>query len=266
MDDDILLPAEIDVIDARLPLNYEDAKAKLAECYRIDECLEWQNQAEAIASYARQANDPTLEDYARRIKARAVRQCGKLLIEYDARRTKNGGTVVLHGSATGDAELETVRLTSPSRTQVANEAGLSERQRITATRIARVPDEPFEAAVEAEKPLTLTKIADLAPRQKSQSIPTLTSGMLEEMGRKADAGYIFDALERIHRSGRRVETDDMIDLLLDKRNEHRQTELLDALDFGLSFLQQFKQAVAARGIGRKTAAQKPMPPHLRSVT
>jgi hypothetical protein len=57
----------------------------------------------------------------------------------------------------------------------------------------------------------------------------------------------------------------MIDLLLDKKYEHRQTELLDALDFDLSFLQRLKQAVAARGIGRKTP-QKPVPPHLRSVT
>jgi hypothetical protein len=196
MDDDIYLPAEIDAIDARLPQNYEAAKAALEQCLTVDECLQWQDKAAAIASYARQANDHMLENYARRIQARAARQCGKLLSEYDARRSKNVGTVVLSRSAAED-RFETVRITSPSRTQAANEAGLSERQRITATRIARVPDEKFEAAVEVEKPLTLTKIADLAPRQKSQSAPILTSGMIEEMGRKADAGYIFGALERI---------------------------------------------------------------------
>src|SRR3954452_12255616 len=89
MDDDIFLPAEIDVIHARLPQLYQAAKAALAECDRIDECREWQNKHDAIASYARQANDTQLETYARRIKARAARQCGKLLSEVDAR--KNGG-------------------------------------------------------------------------------------------------------------------------------------------------------------------------------
>jgi hypothetical protein len=76
------LPADIRVSDARLPATYEQAKAALAQCSRIDECQEWANKAEALASYARQADDDTLRKLADRIQGRAVRRCGELLKLY----------------------------------------------------------------------------------------------------------------------------------------------------------------------------------------
>jgi hypothetical protein len=45
---------------APLPAIYANAKLALAECERIDECQDWANRAEALASYARQANDDDL--------------------------------------------------------------------------------------------------------------------------------------------------------------------------------------------------------------
>jgi len=53
MSETINLPAGIDVANARLPEVYERAKLVLTECERLDECSEWANQAEALASYAR---------------------------------------------------------------------------------------------------------------------------------------------------------------------------------------------------------------------
>ncbi len=46
----------------------------------------------------------------------------------------------------------------PTRTQVAKEAGLSKDQAVTAIRVARVPEEEFEAAVESEDPPTVTAL------------------------------------------------------------------------------------------------------------
>ena len=59
-----------------MPATYESAKRELANCARIDECQEWANKAEAMASYARMADDDTLYNMARRIQGRAVRRVG----------------------------------------------------------------------------------------------------------------------------------------------------------------------------------------------
>ena len=46
---------------------------------QIGECQEWANKAEALASYAKQADENTLRKLDERIQARAVRRPGELL-------------------------------------------------------------------------------------------------------------------------------------------------------------------------------------------
>jgi hypothetical protein len=48
------------VANAKLPAVYEQASAALKECERIDECQDWADRAEALASYARQAENHKL--------------------------------------------------------------------------------------------------------------------------------------------------------------------------------------------------------------
>ena len=57
---EIVIPENLNVAGARLPAAYEAVKVALANCVRIDECKEWANRAEALASYAKQADDDTL--------------------------------------------------------------------------------------------------------------------------------------------------------------------------------------------------------------
>src|SRR5688500_11629904 len=73
------------IADATLPASYEHAKAALVACDRIDECKSWADKAQALASYAKQADDDTLHRLATRISARAVRRCGELLKDFDGR-------------------------------------------------------------------------------------------------------------------------------------------------------------------------------------
>src|SRR6185369_4811300 len=144
------LPANINVARARLPETYEQAKTALSNCVSIDECRDWANKAEALASYAKQADDDTLRKLADRIQARAVRRCGELLKQFDARgdhRKKDGSG-------------------HSSRQQAANGAGMSERQAKTAVRVANVPTDYFEEAVESEKPPTVTKLAEMGKQSK----------------------------------------------------------------------------------------------------
>ncbi len=69
--------------DVRLPGAYVNAKRALTECSRLDECQDWADQAAALASYAKQANDDTLHKMAVRIQARAIRRCGELLKQHE---------------------------------------------------------------------------------------------------------------------------------------------------------------------------------------
>lgn len=134
------LPDTVSVAHARLPQTYEEAKNALANCERIDECKDWADKAEALASYARMADDDTLRKHADRIQARAVRRAGELLKQIDG-RGKNKGA-----------------LTS---SQAASDAGMSIHQQRQASRVANIPESDFNVAVESDNPPTVTKLADM---------------------------------------------------------------------------------------------------------
>jgi hypothetical protein len=158
--DGLMLPANLpNSATARLPQVYEAARVALAECSRIDECAEWANKAEALASYARQAEDSSLRQMADRIQARAIRRCGELLKQIEPDK---GG----RPSETQEGALP--RLT---RTTVATEAGLSEHQRKTALRVASVPADVFEREVESEAPPTVTTLAKMGTQTRPEPKP-----------------------------------------------------------------------------------------------
>lgn len=132
------------VSNARLPATYEHAKTALAECSRVDECKDWADKAAALASYAKQAKDEQLQKYAERIRARAIRRCGELLKQVEPSKggqpTHDGGGI--------------------SRTKAAADAGLSERQKVTALRVASIPDADFDSQVESDDPPTVSRLAE----------------------------------------------------------------------------------------------------------
>lgn len=106
-----------------------------------------------MASYAKQAQDETLLNMARRIQMRAYQRVGELLKQYEPAR----GRQPENGS-------------SPSRftrTDAADDAGLSERERKTALRIASVDEDEFEALVESDDPPTITEMARRAHRPRT---------------------------------------------------------------------------------------------------
>lgn len=76
---------------AALPAAYEAARTALAECSRIDECKTWADKAAALASYAKQADDKSLENHATRIRARAISRCGELLQQIEAAKGGDRG-------------------------------------------------------------------------------------------------------------------------------------------------------------------------------
>ncbi len=133
---------------AKLPASYKAAQKALAECSRIDECQDWADKAAALASYARQSKDDQLKKMAQRIQDRAVRRCGELLKQVDARGD--------HMKADGGGG---------SQREIAAAAGLSERQQLTAVRVASVPEEDFNRQVESANPPTVTALAAQGTRR-----------------------------------------------------------------------------------------------------
>jgi hypothetical protein len=151
------LRASPDESSAALPQRYEAARAALAECDRIDECKDWADQAAAIASYARQAHDDSLAVYARRIRARAYRRMGELINQCPSASTENL-VQQPRQAATGPSGYSTTYAPA-TRTEVAADAGLSERQRKTAQRVASVPAAAFDAQVDSPRPPSVTQLA-----------------------------------------------------------------------------------------------------------
>ena len=82
---------------------------------------------------------------ALRIRARAIRRCGELLRKIEP-------ATGAHRKSTGGGTF--------SRKQAATEAGLSKRQKDTALRVANVPEDEFEAAVEGGSPATVKRLAE----------------------------------------------------------------------------------------------------------
>lgn len=134
---------DINVQNATLPQAYERAKVALSQCSEVDECKDWADKAHALASYARQANDETLMKYARRIQLRAYRRAGELLKQFDGR----------------GAHMKTDS-SDPSQRDIANQAGMSERQQKNSVRVANVDEEKFNKQVDSDDVPTLTEMAE----------------------------------------------------------------------------------------------------------
>ncbi len=94
-------------------------------------------EAAALASYAKQAEDETMLKMAARIRARAVRRSGELLRQIQPAKNQHDASA---GAGGGPG----------SRGNAAREAGMSPRQAKTATRVANVPEDEFEAQVESD--------------------------------------------------------------------------------------------------------------------
>lgn len=148
------MSANLSVVDgARLPETYEQARSALSLCVKVDECQQWADKAQALASYSKQANDDTMRKLCDRIQARAIRRCGELLRAIEANE-KGGRRPNCSGAPT------------VSRTQAARDAGLSRDQKVTALRVANVDEGDFERQVESDDPPTVTALAEQGRQRK----------------------------------------------------------------------------------------------------
>ena len=166
---------------AQLPDTYASAKDALLKCARVDECKEWADKAAAMASYAKQAQDDSLHKMAVKIRARAIRRAGELL---KAIEPKRGGD---RGGPKGG------RPPVGSRKNLARSAGFSSHQAKQALRLASIPPEDFESAVESSSPPTVTSLASRGTQKKTTSTAHLLGATSDDYH---FGTHLFGALQR----------------------------------------------------------------------
>lgn len=186
--------------DAKLPASYEAAKTALTNCASIDECQTWADKAAALASYAKQSKDEELMKMATRIRDRAIRRAGELLKQIEPSK---GG----RPSETTDGSDS-----SFTRTDAARQAGMSERQQVTAIRVANVPAQEFERQVESDKPPTVTKLAEQGKKEAPRPVIDLKGRDPHAFNRSLHFVAEFEAYQR---DIEKIDIETIIPLLVD---------------------------------------------------
>ncbi len=122
-------------------IRYEAARAALAAAHRVDEVKTIRDKAQAMAAYAKQARDTQMVQWATEIKVRAERRCGELLRDTAARGER---------AAPGEPVSQmSKRATSAPPTL--SDMGLTRDQSSRYQKLAAMPSEHFETAVETAK-------------------------------------------------------------------------------------------------------------------
>lgn len=191
-----LLPSVRDNVN--LPAAYEAAKEALMTFDKVDECKEWADAADAAAYYGRQSKNKELEIMALRIRLRAIRRIGELLMQI---KSQKGGGKKLKGTRVPF-----------SRETAAKKAGLTLNQAKTAMRIARVSGHTFEKQVESEVPPPVKEMAAQGLPPKKYLTPQevfIQSGMTKKV---FQAGMYFRGDVRSYlKSCEKYELQDIVD-------------------------------------------------------
>lgn len=163
---------------------YSRAKQAIAEYKTVDEVKDFRDKAMAVEAYAKQANDMELEWDAARARVRAERKCGELLAEME--RGKTGPKEVTPDDAEQLSEYSAAL----------DRAGISTQQSSNYQKLAAVPEDEFERAVDnpAAKPSTNHIIKPKEPEPPRMDADALWLwGTLRDMRAKGlfDIGLSF---------------------------------------------------------------------------
>lgn len=210
------MPATINAASARLPQTYENAKTALANCAQLDECQDWADKAAALASYAKQANDDEMMKMAVRIRDRAIRRAGELLKQIEP------------GQGARDGKRADGADTPLTRTEAARQAGMSERQQVTAVRVANVPAADFEKQVESQNPPTVTALAEQGKKPAPAPKPVIDLKG-RDPGEFNRALHFVGAFEEYQRDVEKIDADAILPILNDSERE-RVRKAIAAID------------------------------------
>lgn len=149
------VPAVTDEQTRSVAPRWMELSALLAECADRDEVREYRDKALAMQVYYRQAKDRDNEAKASRIRVRAERRYGELLIELK----DSGGRATVGGDRLPTSQAAT--MLPPTLAEL----GITRSEASRAEALARVPEPQFEAALAVESPVSPAAVRKLAPKR-----------------------------------------------------------------------------------------------------
>jgi len=201
---DISVIHKLDISSATLPKSYERAKVAISECSNLDECKDWSDKAQALASYAKQAGDDELEQMSKRIRARAIRRCGELLKLFDGR----GNNQHIN--------------TNVNKHDIGKAAGMSTRQINTSTQLSNIPESEFNRQLESNNVPTLTALSEQGKRSREYLSKPKPEGF-------ADAIHFMGYLEEAFSYTQKHEPEYFIGAMDDDQKK-RMKDIIEALE------------------------------------
>lgn len=146
--------------DTRL-VRYDAMCLAIAECHRVDEVQEIKNLAVALEHYHKQAKNMDAEWKAAKIRIRAERRMGQILIEMEKAGEiagKGGNGSNQHGANVAPCDI--------SSKNTLSDLGITRDQSSRYKALANAPDEAFESAIgsTASKPTPRGIVATVKPK------------------------------------------------------------------------------------------------------
>ena len=195
-------------------IKYDTARFALQQAVEIDEVKDIRDKAQAMAAYARQANDTKLVEWATEIKVRAERKAGQMLTEMP----KNPGNLK---NSSRSHDVTTTKL---------EDLGITKNQSSRWQKLAAVPDDQFEQAVSAAKEVAGEVTTAAMLRIEKQNRPEKTNpkpALNLETDQKLSTGNEENHEEFDEKEQAIIELKDTV-ISLDEEN----TRLKDALAAG----------------------------------
>lgn len=145
-------------------VKYEAARAALQAAHDVDEVKDIRDKAQAMAAYAKQANDTALVEWATEIKVRAERRAGEMLAQLKINGARHDAVDNLK---TGPKSHD---VTSG---QTLESLGISKNESSRWQKLAAIPEKQFEEAVAAAKEVAgeVTTAALLRMRREAKPAP-----------------------------------------------------------------------------------------------
>lgn len=197
-----------------VPALYQRMQIAIAECYSIDDCQNIATQAAAIAAYYKQIKDDESVKQFLKIKIRAWRRIGEILIESRVDKSKCETTAEY---------IRKLRFSFKGQKEVENLSDNSFRQ---ALRIVEVPKDFFEQNVNKHSSIDslLFAFADLQRREWEASPEGKADIRLREKNKKiyeeTAARARAEQLETLKKQAKETqEANETIDRLLGSREE-----------------------------------------------